>query len=170
MSIVRLMASQSAADMKAAIEAISIKMASIMLENSGWQLDTQTPEAVKADDPPIVAGIWEFEEVRHSFAAIIADALRLSQLMRCQRASWTVKHPTMRVQKPNIVTDEHGEEIRHMSEPGPWELQFDPRTMIDQDLVLAPGLYKRGDKDGERFDVEESCVVPSLVTLMGKDA
>ena len=180
MSIVRLMASQPAADMKATIEAISIKMASIMLENSGWQLDTRTPEAVKADDPHILAGIWEFEEVRLSFAAIIADALRQSQLMRCQRASWTVKHPTMRVQKPNIVTDEHGEKIRHMPEPGPWKLQFDPRTMIDQgkdyedgealvDLVLAPGLYKRGDKDGERFDVE-SCVVPSLVTLMGEGA
>lgn len=151
------------------------------MENSGWQFDTQTPEAVKADDPPILAGIWEFEEVRLIFAAIIADALRLSQLMRCQRASWTVKHLTMRVQKPNTVTDEHGEEIRHMPEPGPWELQFDRRTMIDQgkdyedgealvDLVLAPGLYKRGDKGGERFDIEESCVVPGLITLMGKDA
>ena len=107
------------------------------------------------------------------------DAQKLSQLIRCQRASWQVRHPSRRIIAPIVVTDEDGTVREYDLPPKPWRLEFDPECMKDQaqdyeggkatvDMVLAPGLWKQGDVDGERFDVE-SCIVPSLVTLVRQE-
>lgn len=157
MTIVRLLASQDPELTKANIQRISLNWALIALNTSGWILDDAIND--------YAAGLGN----------IFAEAQKLNQLIRCQRASWQVRHPSRRVIAPIVITEEDGTVREYDPSPEPWRLEFDPEYMKDQaqdyeggkatvDMVLAPGLWKQGDVDGERFDVE-SCIVPSLVTL-----
>lgn len=157
MTAVRLLASQDPKLTKSKIQTISLNWALLALSASGWILDDAIND--------YAAGL----------SSIFVEAQKLNQLMRCQRASWQVRHPSRRVVTPIVATDEDGT----AQEYDPWRLEFDPRCMKDQaqdyeggkatvDMVLAPGLWKQGDVDGERFDVE-SCIVPSLVTLVRQE-
>lgn len=161
MTIVRLLASQDPDLTKANIQRISLNWALIALNTSGWILDDAIND--------YVAGL----------SSIFVEAHKLNQLIRCQRASWQVRHPSRRVIAPIVVTEEDGTVQEYDPPHETWRLEFDPVCMKDQaqdyedgkaivDMVLAPGLWKQGDVDGERFDVE-SCIVPSLVTLVRQE-
>lgn len=121
-----------------------------------------------------LVGAWA-EPARHleleiNLEAIFTDAIRFSQDLRRQRALWYVNFP--------------GPQIRHDARP-PAPLMFDPAKMTDTtvdewpegirtdprflrqqyvEMVVAPALYKRGNVDGERYEIED-LVVPASVLM-----
>ena len=118
-------------------------------------------------------GIWIAAENRKvledNLLVILRGAVKFSRMLRCQRACWSVRY--------------FGEVVRRS-----WDLErsstpmfFDNATMKDRDgdensdeeedqrsfkkiveIVISPGLFKRGDTDGERFEIE-SCIEKSEV-------
>ena len=96
-------------------------------------------------------------------------AVEFSQSLRCQRAHWSVRHL--------------GANLHQKPQSGPWEekVDFDEGTMDDKhgdddsdeegvhiqhgkvvEVFITPALFKSGNTDGERFDVE-TCVERSEV-------
>lgn len=120
-----------------------------------------------------VVGRWVAPESRGALEgglfAVLIQAVRLSQTLRCQRAYWSVRHL--------------GNVIQRKPQPG-WPddfVLFDEATMEDNDgdegsdeegarvqdgktveVFVTPGLFKSGNSDGERFDIE-TCVERSEV-------
>ena len=96
--------------------------------------------------------------------AILLQAVQLSQVLRYQRASWSVRHVVDA--KPHdsmsatsdtpvffneaIMDDKHGDDD---SDDDVSSHRY--RKIVE--IVVSPGLFKRGDTDGERFDFE-ACV------------
>ncbi|KAF2815179.1 uncharacterized protein BDZ99DRAFT_549751 [Mytilinidion resinicola] len=114
-------------------------------------------------------GVWaspeRHDELEDGLIAIFEDAIWLSQLLRRQRALWYVRFP-----RPIPRTD--------TTLPG--LLLFDPATMTDEwsedteqdlqllrqryvEIVVSPALFKRGNVDGERYDVEYAAVPASVL-------
>jgi hypothetical protein len=108
-------------------------------------------------------------ELEDNLIAIFADAVKLSQLLRRQRALWYVRFP-----RP-------GGMWRDVKQIGNVPLMFDPSSMADEwsdnmgtdpvflrqqyvEMVVSPALFKRGNVDGERYDVE--CPVVAASVLM----
>jgi hypothetical protein len=115
-----------------------------------------------------VLGTWlpasDHASTREGLGQIIAKAIKIMQLLRMQRAYWTIAYP-----------DWHP--IRT-----PPKLFFNPLTMVDRgtsqgrvseipqeslrnrtvELVIRPALFKRGDASGNKFDIE-SCLVRAEV-------
>src|SRR5437016_5104441 len=134
MTMVRLLASQDPNLTKANIQRISQNWALVALNTSGWILDDAIND--------YAAGL----------CSIFVEAQKLNQLIRCQRASWQVRHPSRRVVAPIVVTEEDGSVREYDPQHEPWRLEFDPVCMKDQaqdyeggkvavDMVLAPGLW-----------------------------
>jgi hypothetical protein len=109
-------------------------------------------------------------ELEESIFNIFHSAVQFSQLIRRQRACWYVRGPAAAVHFDGQTQRE-----------GPHDILFDKTCMRDDDdvdegygqdseekarkvveLVICPGLFKRGNADGERFDTE-SCIVQQLV-------
>ena len=100
--------------------------------------------------------------------AVLKQAVRLSRTLRCQRAYWSVRHPGAMGQRAQSGL------------PSDLVL-FDEATMDDVDgnedsdaegtriqygkiieIFVTPSLFKSGNSDGERFDVE-ACIERSEV-------
>lgn len=92
---------------------------------------------------------------------ILSDAVKLSQTLRCQRASWSIRQAGSFVNRaPNAGRVDS-------------LLYFDERTMDDKygdedsdgrsiptssskkvEIIISSSLWKRGDTNGERYDSE----------------
>ncbi|SLM35202.1 hypothetical protein LPUS_04304 [Lasallia pustulata] len=109
------------------------------------------------------------QKLEDELLGILSGTLKLSQKLRCQRACWSVRHlgAAPRVSLPP-------------QQPGPF-MVLDARAMRDingdeyddvpgrrdtlgriVDLVIGPGLYKRGNTNGQGFDTE-TCMERSEV-------
>ena len=120
-----------------------------------------------------VVGNWvateNRKELEDSLLAVLFQAVKLSQTLRCQRAHWSVRHS--------------GDAIHQRPQSGPPEelVFFDETTMDDThgdddsdgggaqpqyskivEIFITPGLFKSGNSDGEQFDIE-TCVERSEV-------
>lgn len=101
-----------------------------------------------------------------ALVAIFVDATKLAQFLRRQRACWSVRFPTT----PGGTSD-----------PAYNSLRFDSSCMKDDtldeedehrlqgrqhyvELVVTPGLGKRGDEHGEHFE-SENCVSKASVII-----
>jgi hypothetical protein len=110
------------------------------------------------------------DDLADGLFTIFAEAVHFSQYLRRQRAMWSVRFP----QRP-VVIGHQGE----IQQSGP--LMFEPAAMKDDygedeemdketlrrqtvELVITPALYKRGNLDGERFDIEYAAA-PALVIM-----
>jgi len=95
----------------------------------------------------------DVQRIKESLKGIIQKAIDMALVLRKQRASWSIKFPP--------------------------PTAFDTKTMEDSDededeggvpsdrhvaLFISPGLYKRGNADGEHYDIE-SCLVRSRVKV-----
>jgi hypothetical protein len=113
------------------------------------------PEALKAEEDKLYG--------------IFIGAVQLAQILRRQRALWSVRLPCVPGWGPGA--------------PGPVQpLRFNPIAMEDErnnddvsmedlktryvEFIVAPALYKRGTMNGERFDREEA-VCRSAVVIAG---
>ena len=107
-----------------------------------------TPETLKADEEKLYG--------------IFISAVQLAQVLRRQRALWSVRLPWA----PGM--------------PGPAQpLRFNPISMEDErnnddvsiedlksrcvEFIVTPALYKRGTMNGERFDREEAICRAAVV-------
>ena len=120
-----------------------------------------------------VIGHWilpeESRALGEGLEKILFQAVKLSQTLRCQRACWSVRH----------LGESIAADSAHVSATAP--VFFNEVTMNDMhggadsdddmpqhkyrklvEIVVTPGLFKRGNTDGERFDIE-SCVERSEV-------
>lgn len=112
------------------------------------------------------------QKLEGELLGILLQAVRLSHTLRCQRASWSVRHvvdPT--TQGPGLTTsdsppiffdeavmdDKHGDD----DSDGDTDTPMTRYRKIVQ-IVVSPALFKRGNTDGERFE-DESCVEPAEV-------
>lgn len=103
-------------------------------------------------------GILE-DELRN----ILNKAVRLSQLMRRQRACWSVRHPAdlalsqsaRMMLFDHVYMEDKDDDEEEMADEG-----SQPPKPVK--IVIFPGLHKQGNADGDHFDVE-SCVARSLV-------
>lgn len=97
-----------------------------------------------------------YEELR----PILLSAMELSQLLRCQRAWWTVGYVKSQDGKmmefdKSVMNDKEGND-RDESQT------IDDRVKKMVEIVVTPALFKCGDSNGERFEFE-SCVEPHEV-------
>jgi hypothetical protein len=111
-----------------------------------------------------VAGLWAQSEKRKGVEGalfeIYNEAVRFSQFLRRQRACWSIRFP-----QRQVVPATGAEGL--IEAP----LRFDPASMKDEwwedegvdaetlrqkyvELVITPVLYKRGNLDGDHFDIE----------------
>lgn len=89
---------------------------------------------------------------------ILFQAIDLSKTLRCQRAYWTLKQPERQVREPDapvfydavVMDDLHGDED---SDAECGSRQY--KKIVE--IVVTPALFKRGNADGERFDIE-TCI------------
>ena len=120
-----------------------------------------------------LVGHWvaaeDFKALEEDLEVILFQAVKFSQTLRCQRACWSVRHlgsathgssNTGYADGPvffdgGTMNDKHGDEDSDGE-----NVQTSYRKIVE--IVVSPGLFKRGNTDGERFDIE-SCVEPSEV-------
>jgi hypothetical protein len=127
------------------------------------------------------------EEMRMGLENIFETAVRFSQLLRRQRACWSVCFPHSRM-VANIVAGQNqcAMNERTSSRAHIDACWYDPLTMEDTDedgmeheedafhhsrpvnvakqvqLLITPALFKRGNADGEKYDIQ-ACLVKSIV-------
>ncbi|KAH7081491.1 hypothetical protein BKA63DRAFT_210163 [Paraphoma chrysanthemicola] len=118
-----------------------------------WHV-TGDPEDVRADEDQLYR--------------IFRDAAQFAQLLRRQRALWSIRFAS----RPRLP-------VKDETRTGP--LMFDPSSMKDDrgddedmsleamkkcyvDIIVMPALYKRGTMNGERFESEEAAV-PAIVVM-----
>ena len=120
-----------------------------------------------------IVGDWVADEnlkvLEDKLLPILFQAVKLSQTLRCQRACWSVRHLGDAVLQS------------HQTASSDRVVFFDESTMVDNigndssdeegsqrqyrkivEVVVTPGLFKRGNTDGELFDVE-TCIQRSEV-------
>lgn len=102
----------------------------------------------------------DYQQVRQELFDIFDEGVRLSQLLRQQRAYWTIRFP--QVIRTNVLA------------PG-GVLPFERTWMEDEffedtesqamvDIVVTPAVFKQGNADGERFEVE-TCLKKATVVV-----
>ena len=108
-----------------------------------------------------VVGRWAPEEkhegLREGLQSIIFQAVKLSQMLRCQRASWSIRNAELASDHGALVfdeatmTDKQGEEEE--------DENSNARTPYRKtvEIVVTPALFKRGNSDGERYEFE-TCI------------
>ena len=111
-----------------------------------------------------LVGDWATTEdpkiLEEDLLAIIFSALRLAQMLRCQRACWSIRHlgsaipGSLQADRP-IFFDSETMVDKHMDEDSEEDSPTRYRKIVE--VIVTPSLFKRGDTDGERFEVE-SCV------------
>lgn len=89
--------------------------------------------------------------------AILFSAVSLSKTLRCQRALWSVRQvgESASRDKP-ILFDEEIMEDKHADENSDGE-DIPTANGRHVEIVVSPGLFKRGNTDGEQFEFE-SCI------------
>ncbi|OJD35963.1 uncharacterized protein BKCO1_14000150 [Diplodia corticola] len=101
-------------------------------------------------------------DIEARFIDLFKQALRLSTILKQQRAHWWFDWPREKRRgeglmfDPNTMLDVRGNDERLGAE----ELRVQP-----VELVLSPALYKRGNAAGEHFDKDGYCVAESLVVM-----
>lgn len=122
----------------------------------------------------ICIGVWIPENARQEAAkglkAILLDAVRFSQFLRCERASWTIRYPQsiVRLTKtsdgpcqpldnqpnafladPNFVedVDEDDDDTEEIERVSTSDLKI-------VQIQIFPALFKRGNADGEHYEQE----------------
>jgi len=101
----------------------------------------------------------DLQKIEANLKGIIQKAIDMALVLRKQRACWSIKFPP----PPAIFDDKIMEDI-----DGDDEGDGDEGEMvIDRGVALFifPGLYKRGNADGEHYDIE-SCLVKTKVQLL----
>ena len=108
-------------------------------------------------------------ELEDGLRKILLDAVKLSQTLRCQRALWSIRQPGPFIDG-NInagradslfyfdevaMDDKHGDE-----DSDGRSIPTSSRKIVE--IIISPSLWKRGNTDGERYDVE-FCVERSEV-------
>ena len=112
-------------------------------------------------------GQWVSEDDRkaleESLQAILFNAVSLSRTIRCQRASWSVRHIDGAAARDcQLLYDEvvmNDEEHREEDMSGEEIVTSRPKLV---EIVASPGLFKRGNSDGELYEFE-SCLYRSEV-------
>lgn len=121
-------------------------------------------------------GLDKRQKLEEELLGILLQAVKLSQTLRCQRASWSVRHvigansqdpgltaPDMPTFFDEVVmNDKHGDDDSE-------DDSCTPRGRKIVEIVVSPGLFKRGNTDGERFEFE-SCVEPAEVRCYSQPA
>lgn len=103
-----------------------------------------------------------------SLLKVLIQAVALSQTLRCQRAYWSVRHPSaMRQGAQSELPDDWVFFDQATMDDGHDDEDTDAEgTQIQYEKVVeifvTPSLFKRGNSDGERFDVE-TCIERSEV-------
>ncbi|KAG8530513.1 uncharacterized protein KY384_005016 [Bacidia gigantensis] len=114
-------------------------------------------------------------QLEHDLHGLLLQAVKLSQTLRCQRASWSVRHvvslEAASLDGPVVLDDSIMEDV-----PNDRDHESDisrvPYRIVE--VVVTPALFKKGNTDGEQYDVE-SCVgqaevrskAPAVVTNSG---
>jgi len=116
----------------------------------------------------------KYEVATAGITELIDATTSFSQLIRRQRASWTLSYPRNPPINSTSTTEVIETKMRQQQ-----ELMFDPKTMEDQDpdheddaeetcgqqesligrsvqIMMIPALFKRGNAAGNQYDVE-SC-------------
>lgn len=121
-------------------------------------------------------GLDKRQKLEEELLGILLQAVKLSQILRCQRASWSVRHvigansqdpgltaPDMPTFFDEVVMDDkHGDDDSE-------DDSSTPRGQKIVEIVVSPGLFKRGNTDGERFEFE-SCVEQAEVRCYSQPA
>jgi hypothetical protein len=118
-------------------------------------------------------GLWApsdtHQELGQNIFNILANAIQFSQLLRRQRACWYVRGPTARGRFDGDSTPQNSSQVffdrtfmRDDDVDECDDLEVEGKARKSVELIICPGLFKRGNADGERFDTE-SCIVPQLV-------
>ena len=114
-------------------------------------------------------GQWMSEDDRKALEldkglqGILLSAVGLSKAIRCQRASWSVRHiDGASARDSQLLYDEavmNDEEHREDDKNGEELLTSRPKLV---EVVASPSLFKCGNSDGELFELE-SCLYKSEV-------
>ena len=105
------------------------------------------------------------EKLEDGLRKILLDAVKLSQTLRCQRAFWSVRHAGLFVNNTSNI--DNGDRLLYFDKgtmddeysDGDSDGESDGRTIPTAspkivEVVISPSLWKRGDTDGKRYDVE----------------
>ncbi|KAJ4203210.1 hypothetical protein NW767_005321 [Fusarium falciforme] len=90
---------------------------------------------------------------------VFVPAVELSQVLRRQRAYWYVQFPRVMAAK-GLLSDEHTRPYifkpDQMADIDSSDEEADARgqCLKSVDIIILPGLYKCGDNDGERYEIE----------------
>ncbi|KAJ3457159.1 hypothetical protein FSOLCH5_011745 [Fusarium solani] len=90
---------------------------------------------------------------------VFVPAVELSQVLRRQRAYWSVQFPHVMATK-DLLSDEHTQPYifkpDQMADIDSSDEEADTRgqCLKSVDIIILPGLYKCGDNDGERYEIE----------------
>ena len=116
-----------------------------------------------------VIGPWvpqgERQMLEEELLEILLSAVSLSKTLRCQRACWSVRHVDVSSTRHSVVffdeaimDDKHGDE-----DSDEQDISTISKKVVE--IVVSPGLFKRGNTDGERFEFE-SCLARSEVKCL----
>lgn len=109
-----------------------------------------------------------------TLSTVLLQATKLSQALRCQRACWSIRHLGDAIHqrrqsgRPDefILFDEATMDDKHGDEDSDEE---DGQSEKIVEIFITPCLFKSGNSDGERFDVETcfersevKCRAPSI--------
>ncbi len=105
------------------------------------------------------------QELETALCEIYVEAVRFAQLLRQQRAEWSVKFPS----RPKTPV-----ESQLMFDPSYMRNELDGDDTSDEktsrqqlvEITVTPALFKRGNANGEHFD-KEITAVPASVTIYG---
>lgn len=103
----------------------------------------------------------------HTLSTVLLQATKLSQTLRCQRACWSVRHlgdaihQRRKSRRPHelVVLDEATMDDKHGDEDSD---EDDGQSEKIVEIFITPCLFKSGNTDSERFDVE-TCIEHSEI-------
>lgn len=106
------------------------------------------------------------QELEIALCEIYTEAVRFAQLLRQQRAIWSVEFPS----RPKIPVDS-----RLMFDPSYMRDELDGDDTLDEEtsrqqlveITVTPALFKRGNANGEHYD-QEITAVPAGVVIHGR--
>lgn len=110
------------------------------------------------------------EDLWKSLMLICADAVEFAQVLRRQRASWSVRTLLATVargqpadQKADRAVLFDGHVLKDFDDEGGMVVDDGKTASKRVDIFLEPAVFKRGDANGDGFD-RESCLLKALVT------
>ena len=148
------------------IELLSrIDLGSVANEEMQAFIQSQTDRIM--DKVGLFAAPESHQEISQGLSQILLSAVQFSQLLRRQRACWQVLGAIMGTQSEKKNPDDlsHFAPFDRRCMKDDDEMDDDEDTQMEQkqvELFVAPGLFKRGNADGEGYDTQ-SCLVPILV-------